>query len=111
MDLQFIKTTACPIRGDSRVINESVEMNSFNNEVRAHVNGGHWEKRTFACGQQMEYIPNFNDDRLSNYHICKNDPNLIEKKRLRQEAVDQTQAFIKTLNVDDNFKERLLHEV
>ena len=63
MHLIHIKDKSCPICGCSTIIKELIE--TCNDKIRTHCNGERWEHRTFLCGQEITYIPNFGRIELS----------------------------------------------
>lgn len=42
MELQFIRTTACPRCGCAAVVRESIERDAFGKNILVHCNGGRW---------------------------------------------------------------------
>jgi len=70
MHLIHIKDKSCPICGCSTIIKELIE--TCNDKIRTHCNGERWEHRTFLCGQEITYIPNFGRIELSTYNVCTN---------------------------------------
>ena len=105
MDLQFIKTTSCPICGCDVVHQEYVEIDDYSLQHRQHCNGTKWEHRRFACGQEIYYCPNGNREYLDKIHnTCKKDPALLEKEQKKAQAKENLFKYIEELDVDDKTK-------
>lgn len=113
MNLKNLKTTCCPICGESTVINEGLEISKWNkSEIRQHTNGTRWEKRTFLCGYTITYCPNFSRDEPADYTRCSNDPSIKERNTKRKIAHDTVVGFIENLEgVDKEFVEMMKHEI
>lgn len=111
MNLNYIKTNKCPVCGCTEVIEESVETDCVTEGIRVHSNGGSWEHRTFLCGMEIRYIPNFRSETMAGR--CKNDPAYLEfmakykkdKERLiplcedndiNQELIDKIKLYVLT---------------
>lgn len=106
MKFRYINENSCPICGDMNIIKEEVE--TYNGEVNRHSNGGVWEKRTFSCGQRLEYIPNFSKTQLSEYAICTKNDEYKTKMANRATAIQRVLDFIDSLtDVDDYFKKQM----
>lgn len=105
MNLKYIKEEICPVCGCDLIIEESIEKDAFRLKYMEHCNGGRWEHRKFACGQELEYIPNFNKTALSKYSKCTNNKEYELKIEKQKIAKEQIQEFIKNLDVDKEFKE------
>jgi hypothetical protein len=98
MHLEDIKDEVCPICG-SEAIYEQKKLKHSN---------GHWnESRRFACGAQIDFIPNFMRSELSKLYQCKNDPDYIEMLSKRKKAKKSLQSYIEELDVDDDFKKQI----
>jgi|GEM_PF-2280805 len=114
MELRHIKETSCPICGCNIIENERVELDKFSDKlkVRLHCNGQQWEHRTFACGQRLSWIPNFNDVEISEFYVCSNNQEYIERKQKREKSKEWVIQYINSLEtVDQEFKERMAHEI
>lgn len=111
MNLTHVKTNACPVCSETRVVSESVKTSSLDrNEILEHAHGGKWERREFLCGYEVEYVPNYREDEKKS--PCRRDPIVAERKAKRQIALDKTLAFIETLeDVDDSYRSTLSTEV
>ncbi|RXZ78100.1 hypothetical protein EBB07_29030 [Paenibacillaceae bacterium] len=105
MNFRFIKEKCCPICAEATIIKE--ELDIFHGKVNQHCNGGQWEKRTFLCGQMIEFIPNFDRSELSKYYVCRNNLEYMERQNKRKVAKDELLLYIDTLEVDDDFKSSL----
>jgi len=105
MKLKFIKTEKCPICGCDVVVNEGVEKELHLPKIRQHTNGSTWEHRTFACGCEICYSPNFSREEVRGK--CSFDPEMIERDKKRSEARDMLNLEIEKLDVDKEFKSRL----
>ncbi len=106
MNLEFIKTTSCPVCGCSIIAEETVELNHDRKSVRRHSNGGVWEQRAFACGCRVSYVPNFGKEEITGK--CVNDPKYIEMMSKRATAKKVLYSAIKELDVDGVYRERLM---
>lgn len=104
MNLQFIRTSACPVCGCSLVRCERVEVE--NNKIREHTNGGHWETREFACGYITEYIPNYMSEAMKKN--CPNNPAIIAEKQRKNDLINKLIKTIQESNCDENYKMNLL---
>ena len=93
MQLKLIKDTCCPNCG-SETVAESC--------THRHCNGQGFEVRTFKCGCELKWIPNF--ERLEIGRKCPKHPDEINFAEKRKVAKAKLLAFIKTLDVDDHFK-------
>lgn len=105
MNLQYIKTDACPVCGCCAITQESVEIDRHSHKIREHSCGGNWERRTFACGFEVKYVPNFNAESVS--HECELDPKITERENKRKEAKLKLVLTIDELDTDDDYKARL----
>lgn len=113
MQLSFIKTNACPVCGETKVIAESVETDSFGDypRIREHCNGGRWEARKFLCGYEVKYCPNGSREEKGHGN-CTKDPAILERNKKRRENFDKAIAFIDSLNdIDESFKDILSDRV
>lgn len=105
MELQFIRTTACPRCGCAVVVRESIERDTFGKNILVHCNGGRWEEREFLCGHTVAYIPNFCAEESRGG--CKFSVEFEQKMEKRRQAEESLQAFISTLDCDEAFKQNL----
>jgi hypothetical protein len=105
VDIDFIKTTHCPICGCQTVISESVEIENGTHKARVHTNGGKWEYRTFACGYGVHYCPNFSKEQV--VHKCDFDADEIKKKKQNEQAKNDVIAYIEDITCSDEYRERL----
>lgn len=74
-----------------------------------HTNGEWSEEIKFDCGCRIRYSPNFRREELS--QPCPNHSSEKGKARKRKLACAKLKKYIKRLDVDEDFKERLLAEV
>ena len=105
VDIDFIKTTSCPICGCQTVVTESVETEVGGQRIRKHVNGAKWEMREFACGYRVSYIPNYLREEVT--HGCANDPELGRMREMMAQTKAALYQQIDASGCDDKFKERL----
>lgn len=89
--------------GNSNIISERIEP------LGTHVNGGKYEHRRFACGQEISYVPNFERTELSKYYICKENNEYKAKMETRKIAQGNLIHNICELDTDKEHK-RLLYE-
>ena len=96
MELKFLTGDACPVCGDATVVSEWVATETLRNESRVlrHVNGGMWEYRKFACGQALEYIPNYSDTRPSEGYRCQRDPELLARRERMQRVKEMMEEML-----------------
>jgi len=114
MNLQYIKEDKCTICGCDVIIKEYIELDVCNKlKYREHCQGGRWEHRMFACGQELSYIPNFNKTTLSDYGKCTNNKEYKMQLQKRKDFINKLKAFIKDTddNVDDKFKYNVLENI
>lgn len=113
MDFKNLKETSCPICGCTIIESENIEIDTYGNspKVRTHCNGQRWEHRTFACGQRVSWSPNGNHSELSKFYVCRMNPEYIERKRKREKAIELTVQYIEGLEVDQDFKNRLIFAI
>ena len=78
MNLKHIKTTACPVCGNGVVEREDIQCD--NGKPRLHCNGGMWERRRFACGFVITYVPNFPNSEGHEGECRNNEAFLIKQK-------------------------------
>lgn len=100
--IRHIKTTACPICGCKTIVAESVELELNRQDIRRRCNGGQWEYRSFACGYQTKFIPNFFSEAKG--ASCRNDPELIERGRKAKELKAQIMEVIESSDAPDCVK-------
>lgn len=109
MKLEYIKDMKCPICGTNIIISESIDTRS--GEIHTHCNGERFEHRTFICGQEISYIPNYNSVELSKINICTNNDEYKTKVIRRHNAKNDLIIAIENLNVDENYKTQLKHNI
>ncbi|WP_291566864.1 MULTISPECIES: hypothetical protein [unclassified Clostridium] len=107
MDLEYIKENKCPMCGCNVIIEERVQAARNEMGYRTHAHGGRWESRKFACGQELNYCPNFSKVEISQYNICQKNEEYIIKQQKREQALKEIKKFILTLDVDEDYKEHL----
>jgi len=96
MDLTYITHAVCP---DCHGV---VTAESRDNR---HTNGEWNESRKFECGARVVYSPNF---RTESFKVsCPHTQEVMEKTRLRREAKDRLEKYIKKMAVDDAFKDEV----
>lgn len=100
MNLKHIHTPFCPTCG-AKI--------SEDNQRSPHCNGQFFERRTFDCGYQMEWVPNFSA--LRDVYQCQRSPAWKAKLAKREETADAVRKLMKKLNVDDKFAERIDNEL
>lgn len=100
MKLNFIKTDRCPICGCNIIISESIEPDIDYKSLRTHSYGGQWEHRTFLCGKEVVYIPNFRSEELKGN--CKNDPIYIARLQKIKDDKIKLKKFCEDENIDES---------
>ncbi len=93
MQFKNLKVMECPTCGCSEVVAESVDVSSWQapREIREHCNGERWERRTFLCGFEVAWCPNFG--RAEVKEVCPSDPQLIQlRARLDKAREDKNKA-------------------
>jgi hypothetical protein len=85
MKLLHITQNCCPVCKESFVVNESIEVDSYNKpaKIRHHTNGQQWETRKFLCGCVISHIPNFSCSYVTSE--CSYAPDLKDLEKLRRE--------------------------
>ena len=102
MELKEISEEVCPICGSEPV--QETRKNKHTN--------GHWnESRTFSCGLEIYFSPNYMKCGRSKYRTCSKDPVEIAKRQKRKAAVLKIKGYIKRLDCDTSFKEALIEIV
>jgi len=99
MNLEWIKTTACPDCGCTEVVAESVDTEGFSTgppRLMRHACGQTWEKRTFLCGLVVSWVPNYNSERT--YTTCTQTPEAREKAKRRKELRDTIEKLNRELS-------------
>jgi len=109
VDIEFIKTTSCPVCGCKVVVSESVETEFNTTKVRQHCNGGKWEHRKFACGYHVSYCPNYMAEEVVGK--CALDPEDAIRAKKRADLKTSLINHIITGDCQDDYKERLLQAI
>lgn len=99
MQLKFIKDVICPDCSCSVIIRESSMRHSDLNSPQ------NFEEREFNCGIKLQWNPKY--QKLDIASECKNNPKYREKILKRNEAMKKVAEFIKNLDVDENYKNKL----
>jgi len=99
MILRNIKSLECPICGCSTIIKEEIDV--FCGKVSVHCNGQRWERRTFLCGQEINWIPNFEREEIHKYNICTFNDAYKDKQRKILASKKAVKDFIDTLDIDE----------
>ena len=107
MKLKYITTDKCPICGTDIIIEERIEKEIGAFRIKTHTNGECWEHRRFACGQEIEYIPNYQVEMMSEVYVCNNNEMYKIKLRKQKEANAQMIHFVESLDVDEDYKKAL----
>ena len=97
MNLRHIRTTTCPHCG---AVPKREEVSG------QHTNGQFFETRMFTCGHTVEYVPNFQEERVS--CECQKSAAEVLKRTKRKALAEQLVGFVKNADVDDAFKEYLI---
>ncbi len=96
MKLEHITHKICPTCGSHAISEEKDNQ---------HCSGEWNESRRFKCGCIVKYSPNFRSESVSSE--CPKDPKEVEKSEKRKLAKGKLRKYIKRLDVDDSFKNRL----
>lgn len=107
VEIKSIKTYYCPVCGCREIVEERIEI--FNGEIRVHSNGGRWEHRRFACGFQIQYIPNFGKEYTETK--CRFDPGELAKREQEKQTKADVMNQIETANCPEEFKNRLRYAI
>jgi len=103
MKLILIKDEVCPTC-KSKVVAESCR--------NVHCNGQGFEIRTFECGCELSWCPNFGfNGRLETKRACPKSAAEVEQKKKRSEAKVKLLQFIQELDVNDEMKAALKQSV
>lgn len=100
MQLKLIPHETCPTCG-AVTVQESCRGH--------HCNGQGFEHRSFACGCELRWSPNF--ERLEVNTPCPKHPDEKNKVQKRQAAREAIHALVDTLDVDDDWKARLKRDI
>ena len=112
MNLKFLKGDQCPVCGCSVVCSEWVELEMSGDKPKTHCNGERWEHRQFACGLELEYVPNFQTTTVKNTNRCKNNPEIIKRDGDRKAFLNLLiNAAKKAKNVDDAYRQFITGEL
>ena len=114
MNLKYLKGEQCPVCGCTLIIEEGTEHDKFSSilEYREHCNGGRWEHRLFACGQKLEYTPNFSKTELSTYYKSTNNDEYKLIKYKQQKFKEATKQFILSYDdVDNSSKDNMIDKI
>jgi hypothetical protein len=103
MKLKHLTQESCSVCGDTTIVKE--ELETFRGNVSMHSSGKRREKRTFLCGQEVEFCPNFNSVVISTRSVCRNNSEYKLKLETREKARESVLSYIEALpDVDDIFK-------
>lgn len=91
------------------MVEANVETDIGGQKIREHVHGGRWEAVKFACGRRDAYIPNFSE--VEKKQPCGNSAEVKARAAKLQVAKDKLTAYVKKLDIDDYFKERVIDSV
>ena len=107
-----VKAKSCPICGCDIVVKEEKEVSNLfgTPEVRTHVYGGNWDKRTFLCGCIMCHDPQGSMDYQDKWSRCCYDPEVIKKQKEKDRKIEGAKAAFRELGIDERFAERLKYE-
>jgi hypothetical protein len=108
MELKWIKIKRCPKCGESFVVKEEKRLDDWalkHGEIKNKE-----ETRVFACGQGVTNDYG-NRDKLSSYHVCRNNDEYKVKIKKKQEAAKEILELMETLDVDDAFKSDIRFQV
>ena len=100
--LNHIKDIRCPICEAEMI------AGGKNNK---HSNGNWNEWREFECGYKLEFSPNFMKVQAARNYSCTNDPKYQEKNLKRKQANVKIASYIGKLDVDKEYKNKLLDKV
>lgn len=100
MQLKLIKQETCGECG-SAVVAESCK--------HYHCNGEGFEVREFACGAVLKWSPNFSA--LKHERECPKSTGAVRKMERRQDAVTQLLSLANDLDVDLDFKEKIIWQL
>lgn len=82
-------------------------------EIRGGHNGDRWEYRSFTCGFQLEYIPNYRKVMPHEYRICGYDPAHADVAAARVAFIEKLVKYANrgTINVDQLFREHCIRKL
>ena len=103
MEFKHLKISECPVCGCTTVIKES--RNTFHDKVMVHCNGEQWESRTFLCGMEAKWIPNFS---CTEFEECGQDPKVKKREKKRKKLIEEIKTIVESSNADENFKQNVL---
>ena len=100
MRMEHLKYEKCPQCGALAVSKKKEHQ---------HTNG-HWNEYVgFGCGAMIHYSPSYKRERERD--PCPNSPSELSKSRKRLVARDNLTEFLKILDVDMGFKDRITEAV
>ena len=103
MKFQDLKIQECPSCGCSTVVAESVDVDNYTKgepRIREHTMGGRWERRTFLCGCEVGWCPNFRTAEVKT--PCPKDPQIVQmRERLENARAAEAEARKKAQDVSD----------
>lgn len=97
MKLQELKYESCPVCG---------AIVTTEHRSSKHSNGYWNEEISFECGCRIKFSPNFMREVILTQ--CPKHPNEISKTEKRNKAIEKLVKCIKKLDVDDDFKNRII---
>ena len=100
MNLRHIRTTTCP---HCAAVPKREEVSG------QHTNGQFFETRTFTCGHAVEYVPNFQVERVS--HECPKSAAVVSKHAKQRSLVEKLVDIAEKADVDDTFKKYLIADM
>lgn len=80
-------SNSCSVCGCSTVSCESTDVSFQGIEIREHTNGERWDRRRFACGQTVRWIPNFQREEV--VESCQNNDEYKTKQALYKSLCKQ----------------------
>ena len=97
MKLNHLKYEKCPTCG-ARIVREIQD--------RQHSNGEWFETIEFQCFCEIGYIPNFSKEVITRQ--CPKHPDVIEKSKKRETALEKIIHFINDQDVDEGWKNKII---
>jgi hypothetical protein len=107
MNLRHISIEACPTC-HAPAVQDRIESD-LAGKIRQHCMGGQWERRTFSCGAEVSYVPNF--QRIEHTGQCRNDPAYLEKIQKRRRLMQALLEVVGLFDVDEDFRNDLRRDL
>lgn len=100
MNLKHLKEERCPTCGNPT---KGIAVTA------THCNGQQFESRTYECGHEVKWVPNF--DRMEVARRCPKDPEEVASKEGERKACAELLGIIERKKWPESFKKALLYDI